>query len=197
MEDAPAAADARLLAASLKQLPEPELKPTFVVVSGLPGTGKSHFCRKLAERSPFAILESDALRKTIFPSPAYTAEESARLFRAIHQLVEWLLEKGIPVILDATNLSEQNRGRLYNIAERLEVRLILVNVMAPPELVQERLASREAQKKPGDKSDADWVVYQMMKPRVEKINRKHYVVDTSQNIAPVLDKIVREIRKGA
>ena len=89
----------------LGELPEPVVRPPFVVVSGLPGTGKSYFCAKLAERLPFVILESDALRKALFSPPSYSPEERARLFRALHLLIERLLKGGIPLILDATNLS--------------------------------------------------------------------------------------------
>jgi len=32
-----------------------------------------------------------------------------------------------------------------------------------------------------------------MKPAVEKICRNYYAVDTSRDIAPVLDKIVRQV----
>ena len=101
-----------------------------------------------------------------------------------------MLKKGISVILDATNLSERYREYLYSITERLDVKLILVRVEAPPEVVQERLKNRLGN--PKAKSDADWSVYQKMKPRVQRIRRKHYVADTSQDITPVLDKIVRE-----
>ncbi|MDD5126636.1 MAG: ATP-binding protein [Dehalococcoidales bacterium] len=155
MEEAISTGDARKLAISLHKLPEPEIKPALVAVSGLPGTGKTHFYARLAERLPFAILESDALRKTLFPSPGYTHEENTRLFHAIHLLIEDLLGKGIPVILDATNLSEQNRSHLYSIAERQNARLILINVRAPPEVVAERLRSRVAARKLGEQSDAD------------------------------------------
>ena len=178
------------LTESLGQLPEPEAKPTFIAVSGLPGTGKSYFCGELAERLSFVILESDALRKALSPSPGYSRQESAHLFQAVHLLIERLLKRGIPLILDATNLSERYRERLYHIADRLDVKLILVRVEAPPELVQERLKTR--QENPETRSDADWAVYQRMKPTVQKISHNHYVVDTSRDIAPVLDKIVRE-----
>lgn len=196
MEEVQATADARQLAGALGKLPEPEIKPALVVVSGLPGTGKTHFCTRLAERLPFAMLESDALRKVLFPEPTYTAAESMRLFPSIHLLIDELLKKGIPVILDATNLTEQHRSYLYSIAEHQNARLILVNVKAPAEVVEARLRTRQTDKKPGEKSDADWEVYQAMKPRAEGINRRHYVVDTSQDITPVLNKIVREIQKG-
>jgi predicted kinase len=184
--------DLQRLTDGLGELPEPVVKPAFVAVSGLPGTGKSYFCAKLAERLPFVILESDALRKALFSPPSYSPEESARLFRTLHLLIERLLKKGIPVILDATNLSERDRERLYNIADRLDARLILVRVEAPPELVYQRLKARSNGENSGNNSDADWEVYRKMKPSVEKISRKHYAVDSSRDIAPVLAKVVRE-----
>lgn len=184
--------DLQRLTDGLGELPEPVVKPAFVAVSGLPGTGKSYFCAKLAERLPFVILESDALRKTLFSPPSYSPEESAHLFRALHLLIERLLKKGVPLILDATNLSERDRERLYNIADRLDARLILVRVEAPPELVYQRLKARKNGGNSGSNSDADWEVYRKMKPTVQKISRKHYVADSSRDIAPVLDKVVRE-----
>lgn len=187
--------DVERLNESLGKLPEPMAEPAFIVVSGLPGTGKTYFCKKLAQRLSFVILESDTLRKILFPSPSYSPEESSRLFRACHLLIERLLRKGIPLILDATNLSERFRERLYSIADRLDIKLILVRVEAPPQLVHERLKARQERANPTDKSDADWAVYQKMEPTVEKIRRNHYVVDTSKDITPVLDKIVREVNR--
>ena len=195
MEDSQVVSDARLITRDLGQLPDPEVQPAFIIVSGLPGTGKSYFCHQLVERLPFLVLESDALRKSLFPAPNYSMSESAHLFRTIHYLIEGLLRKGIPIILDATNLSERHRERLYNIAERLNAKLILVRVEAPPDLVQARLKVRSERPEIEDNSDADWAVYQKMKSTAQKIGRKHYAVDTSRDITPVLDKIVREVNR--
>ena len=195
MENSQLISDVKRLTESLGELPEPVVKPTFITISGLPGTGKTYFCSKLVERLSFLILESDALRKTLFPSPSYSPEESSRLFRALHRLTEKLLKSGISLILDATNLSERYRERLYNIADRLDVKLILVRVEAPPEVVYERLKNRVKGANPGNKSDADWRVYQRMKSTVQKIRRNHYAVDTSRDITPVVEKIVREARR--
>ena len=195
MENSQLISDVKRLTESLGGLPEPVVKPTFITISGLPGTGKTYFCSKLVERLSFLILESDALRKTLFPSPSYSPEESSRLFRALHYLTEKLLKSGISLILDATNLSERYRERLYNIADRLDVKLILVRVEAPPEVVYERLKNRVKGANPGNKSDADWRVYQRMKSTVQKIRRNHYAVDTSRDITPVVEKIVREARR--
>ena len=195
MEDSQLVSDVERLIKSLGQLPDPMAEPAFIVVSGLPGTGKSYFCNRLAERLPFVILESDALRKTLFPSPSYSRQESSRLFQACHLLIERLLKKGIQIILDATNLSERHRERLYSIADRLGGKLILVRVEAPPEVVRERLKARQEGTYTASKSDADWEVYQRMKLTVQKIQRNHFVVDTSRDIAPVLNKIIREVRR--
>lgn len=179
--------------ATLGELPEPVAAPFLIVVSGLPGTGKTYFCRQLARRLPAVILESDYLRRRLFPTPSYRAAESARLFRTCHLLIERLLKRGVPVIFDATNLSEHYRERFYRITGRLGVRLVLVRVEAPPELVYQRL--RERQGSGETNSDADWAVYWRMKPQIQRIYRRHYAVDTSRDITPVINKIVREINR--
>ncbi len=183
--------DIEKLRRSLNDLPEPQVGSRLIVVSGLPGTGKSFFCRKVAEKLPFLILTSDTLRKVLFPTPRHNEQENKRLFSACHVLVEELLTKGIPVIFDATNLLEHHREYLYRAAERAGARLILVWVEASPEVVRQRLLARERTAVPECDSEAGWDVYNKMKPRRERISRNHLVVDTSQDITAAVDKIVR------
>lgn len=176
-------------------LPEPVPQPTLVIVSGLPGTGKSYFSRKLAERIPSIIVESDLLRKEIFASPSYTLSESQQLFTVCHHLISELLRKGIRVIFDATNLREAHREELYHIASQTGSKLIIVQIKAPPEVVRKHFEDRGLGVDPDDHSDADWQIYERMKPSLENINRNFFVADTSRDIEPVLNKIVRELRK--
>jgi len=187
--------DVKVLRQHFAVIPEPVVHPVFVVVSGLPGTGKSFFSRKLAGRMPFLIIESDEMRKALFPYPDYSAEESSRLFKALHSLIEGLLREGISVILDATNLVEFHRERLYHIGDKTGVKLILVWVTAPAEVVRERLKRRAAGNDLSDKSEADWNVYEQMRTNVGSIKRNHFVVDTSQDIEPAIEKILRSIKR--
>ena len=190
-----ASAEQRRLLESLGSLPEPVAHPLLVVISGLPGTGKSHFSRQLAERVPLAMLESDALRKTLFPVPTYSASESSLVFRLIHALIGEILDRGVPVLLDATNLVETHRKRLYTIAEQRDVKLVLVRTEASSEVVRERLAGRKRQEQREDHSDADWPVYQRMRRSEEPICRSHVTVDTTRDVGPVVDEVVREITR--
>ena len=187
--------DVQELKKALGGLPDPVARPALIIVSGLPGTGKSYFSRKLAERLPSVVVESDALRKQLFLTPTYSTEESHRLFAACHRLIEDLLGSGISVILDATNLVEHHREPLYRIAQRLQAKLILVQVEAPREVVRQRLQGRAEGVDPEDKSDAGWSIYQRMKNRVERISRNYFAVDTSRDITPVIDKIVHEAKR--
>ena len=172
--------------------PERVANPVFVVVAGLPGAGKSHFSRKLAKRLPCAIVESDVLRKALWQEPTYSAEESRRLFSACHRLIEQLLREGIGVILDATSLQERHREQLYRIADRVGVKLIVVWVEAPPEVIRQRLHERSLGAGPRDSSEAGWVVHQKMRDKVERIGRSYFAVDTSRDISPVIDRIARQ-----
>jgi predicted kinase len=188
-------ADAHKLKEALNELPEPLARPCLIVISGLPGTGKSYFSRTLAERWPCLIVESDALRKTLFPVPSYNARESQRLFQALHLLTEEFLSKGIPVLLDATNLVEYHREHLYRIADRLGLKLIIVRVEAPAELVRERLQRRAEDHDPQDGSDAGWAIYLRMKLKEQQIRRHHFVVNTGRDITPVINKIIRDLKR--
>ena len=195
MNDGQLTADVKKLMYSLGQLPEPSVAPVLIIVSGLPGSGKSYFSRRLAERLPLPIIESDAMRQLLYPSPSYSQAESERLFRACHALIDELLRKGISVIFDATNLIERNREELYRIADSAEAKLIIVRLEAPPELVRQRMARRQTGIDPDDKSEADWQVYKKMSITAERIRRNHFAVDTSKDIAPAIEKIVREARR--
>ncbi len=180
---------------ALGPLPPPQPRPALVVISGLPGTGKSKFARELQRRTSAVVLESDALRRLLVEKPSYSWQESRRLFAAIHVVAERLLSEGISVILDATNLAEIHRRPLYEIAARCGARLLLVEVIAPAEVARTRLAERVAAGESA--SDADVGVYERMLPAREEIRREHLVVDTSKPYERLLGTMVREMKGDA
>ena len=166
-------------------------RATLAVLVGLPASGKSRIAEALRSRTGAVALESDELRRLLFPRRTYSPLESQRLFAAIHAAIEQLLAERVSVILDATNLAEAERAPLCEIAERQGARLVLAEVTAPERVVRRRLARRGATG--ASRSEADLRVYERMRSRVEEIQRPHYVVDTSQEIASVLADIAKEM----
>jgi DegV family protein with EDD domain len=185
--------DVASLEQALGELPPPVDGPALVIVTGLPGSGKSHFSRDLASRRPLAHLDSDALRRALVGRPTHSAEESARLFAAVHALIERLLSRGVSAIVDATSAKEAHRRLLYQIAKQAGARLLVVQTEAPPDLALERLRARSRGAATHDASDATVAVYNRMRRDWEPIERPHVRVDTSQELEPAIEEVLRRL----
>jgi DegV family protein with EDD domain len=186
--------DVSILEAALGSLPAAVDAPPLLVLSGLPASGKSHLAREITLRHPFAVLESDALRKALVKRPTYSQQESARLFAACHALLEDLLSQGIPCLFDATNLKKAHRRPLYEIADRTRARLLIVEVRVGDDVISRRLVGRQHSENPGDRSDATLDVYESMRREAEPIERQHLVVDASAEIGPAVEEVLRHLR---
>jgi predicted kinase len=181
--------DADTLEASVGDLPAAVERPAFIMLSGLPGSGKSKLAEEITRRMSLAVLESDRLRKALSARPTYTPQESARTFEAVHALLERLLRRGVPCILDATNLREEHRRSLYEIAERTNARLLVVAVETPAEVALARTSGRGA----GDVSDAGPAVFEKMRADAEPIEHDHLVVDGTGDAALEAERIVEAL----
>lgn len=174
---------------------ETTANPVLIMLTGLPGSGKSYLARRLVEILPFVIIESDQVRKILYPQSQYTGEESHWVHRTCHALMAKLLRKGVRVIYDATNLHERHRELVYRLADREGVKLVIVKTVVSEEVTSERLRGRcEEGRDHHDISDADWRVYRRMARRPEPIGRNYVVVDTSRDVDSAITKLLRLIR---
>ncbi|MFQ5945050.1 MAG: AAA family ATPase [Anaerolineae bacterium] len=188
-------------------------RPILVLLSGLPGTGKSHFARLLAAQKPFLIVESDRIRKALFSPPDYSSAESALVHRTCHVLIDRKLAEFLPVIYDATNLIEHFREKAYRMAHERRAELVVVRMVAPERVVRKRLRSRgrerlqkrdregrrrrgqggSGHRSPEDRSDADWEVYRLLLDSEEPIAVPHLVVQATEGaeegVARVLEAL--------
>lgn len=187
---------ANTLLQRLSRPPASATRPALVMMSGLPGTGKSYLARLLAARLPVVIVETDWVRKSIYAHPTYSAKESFVVYQLAYRLIEAILAEGQRVIFDATNMRERSRRVVYDIAEKVGAVLVIVHVVAPPSLVRERMERRQQFPVPGELSDADWSVYQRFAAQEEAIRRPHVEVDTSQPLEDAVEEIIRRMEAG-
>ena len=187
-------ADVKTLKSRLPAPPPPVANPYLVLMCGLPGVGKTHFALRLAAEARLQMIESDAARKALMVVPAYNAEENLRVFAACRRLMDELLDNGVPVLLDATNVTERDRAYSYAAAEGRGAEVVVVRVTAPESEVRRRLRRRERRLSKDGASNAGWDVYLKMRAREEPVARPHYVVDTSKDITPAIVKISNKLK---
>ena len=203
----PASRDARLekdVSRILATIPDdaqapPNTAPVLILTIGLPGSGKSTFCRLLAPLIDAAILESDALRRLLFEEPTHAPAESRRLFDALHAAARELLNHGRNVIIDATSLRESDRRPVYKIAEETGVNLIQLRFSAPSDVIQQRLSNRMESPAAEDNSSAGLSIYRRMAATAEAPQREYWKIDTSndETIEAVMNRVVEACRYSA
>ncbi len=167
--------------------------PFLIVLSGLPGVGKSTLARGLSRRLGATIVESDAVRLSLSPTPTFSAAESKRVFGLCHARAARLLGKGVPVILDATSLKNAHRLVPLRIAEQAGVPALIVAVETPTGVVRERLERRGEE---AGSSQADWSVYLRMRNERECIQQPHVVVDGSGDASQAIEEIVAAVERS-
>jgi aminoglycoside phosphotransferase family enzyme/predicted kinase len=151
---------------ALGELESPDRRPCLVLVSGLPGTGKSTLARGVGGAAGFDLIRSDVVRKELVglvadePSPAhlrpavYSAASTDDTYAECLRRAEGLLAEGRRVLVDATFKEGRHRRAFLDAAVQHGVPAVVLWCQADPETIRGRLAARR-----GDASDADWAVY--------------------------------------
>ena len=163
------------------------VEPALILLSGLPGAGKTTFAHALAQVLDFEHVESDAIRRSMAAQPTYSGPESAAVFARAEALAAAALAAGRHALVDATNLTPKDRKRFIKLADRAAGALIAIRVTAPDAVIRERLASPRA-----GYSQADVGVYEMMRGRPRLFSTPVVVVDTRFDLAPSVE-LVRQL----
>ena len=83
----------------------------FIMLVGIPGSGKSTYAQSLAKTKNAVILSSDSLRQELF-GDANDGTRNQELFQELNRRTIENLTNGVSVIYDATNINSKRRQSL-------------------------------------------------------------------------------------
>lgn len=116
------------------------VSPAFAIwLTGLPASGKSTIVAALVPHleglgRPIEVLESDAVRRVLTPSPTYSPMERDLFYRALAFMGARLAAHGVTVVFDATATKRAYR----DFARSLIPQFMEVAVECPLELCMQR-----------------------------------------------------------
>lgn len=150
------------LAEKLVTLPA---RPALLLTTGLSGSGKSTLAQVLvdvlAAKGVHAVrVRSDVERKRLYGLPAtarpgptlYTQAATERTYNRLSEVAQGLVQAGFVVVVDAAFLRQDEREHMRQLASRAGAAFALLECVASPERMSERLVRRQANGQ--DASDA-------------------------------------------
>lgn len=119
-------------------------KPQLIVMSGLPGSGKSTIAEKIAGQLMIPLFSVDPIESAIIKSGIEKSFETGlAAYLVAEALADEQLQLGNSVIIDAVNAEEEGKDVWRGLAKRHSLKPVIVNVVIEDvELHKQRLESR-------------------------------------------------------
>jgi predicted kinase len=116
--------------------------PTFTMMVGVAGSGKSTIAAQIAASTGALIVSSDAIRGEIY-GDENCQTDPGKIFNIVHQRIHKALLEGKDVVMDATNLSCKRRMAFLRGLNMPNVKKNCIVVITTPEDIEERMRTRE------------------------------------------------------
>ena len=178
---------------SLVRIDIKKKKPLFFIICGLTGTGKSTLSMKISIDYNAKIINTDIIRKKIagmnifekhyndFNTGLYSPNNISSTYEKVIKKARQYLNNDENVIIDATFQKNEYREMVNEIAEEFDVTPIIIQCVAPENIVKKWLEERLKTK---TVSDGRWEIYQSQKKIFEpfKIKKNNYlIIDMSKD----------------
>ena len=174
------------------------IKKNLILIAALPGVGKTTLAKEFARQTQGIHFDLDDIKRVVVPENMVTEGIDPPEYRykyyagAIRKLPDLFAESSTQiVIMDETFHLQVFRQMWNEAAKELNIRLHWVEAVCDEEIVKERLSigkDRESHILVGK----GYQMYLLFKKAFEPLEEHHEIVDTSKDIVPQVQRIVRK-----
>jgi len=165
------------------------MRTTWVMLAGLPATGKSTLARQLAQHlDRCAVLDKDRVRAALFPAPMtdYTTAQDALCIRAMIEAATYMTSHTLAqfVIFDGRTFSKKAQiEEVISAAEAAGAAWRILHLTTSDEAAEARLRAPDPDH-PAANRDA--ALYHRVKAVFEPIEREKLDLNTSNGVDSVV-----------
>jgi aminoglycoside phosphotransferase family enzyme/predicted kinase len=149
----------------------------LILMTGLPGTGKSTVAAALARELGTSVLSTDRIRAEKPAPRRFTTADKGGVYERMFTRAARRLSGGRPVILDGTFYLERLRRAGAALGRRAGVPVFVVEVTAPLPIVKRRMGRRLRSAR--GPAPAAFRVHAFIRRSFEPVRGRHFVIDTA------------------
>ncbi len=149
----------------------------LIILTGLPGTGKSTVARALARELGAAVLSTDTIRAEKRGRPGFSRAEKGGVYERLFARAERGLRDGRSLVLDGTFYLRRLREAGAAVGRRAGVPVFVVEVISPVAVVKRRM-ERRSRRTRGPRP-AGFEVHGFIRRSYEPVRSRHFTVDTT------------------
>ncbi len=155
----------------------------IVAVFGLPGSGKSFFAKSLAKKLDAYLINSDGIRRELYPSPTYRKDEKLTVYRKMLAVMYDFLHRRQSLVMDATFYTREIREQFEREADAIGCKIAWIELRAEDTLSRKRLKEKR------EESDADYSIHLLIKSEFEPMKKEHLILhSTNENLDEMMQR---------
>ena len=142
----------------------------LIMITGLPGSGKTTFAKALADSLNAVHLNTDIIRTRMGRRGKYDETAKSIIYAKMLKQTESYLHRGEGVVVDATFYKAALRKPYRQLAKKYKKQLIWIKVTALESVIKERMQQKRHY------SEADFEVYLTIKDIYEPLEEGHLIL---------------------
>ena len=165
--------------------------PSLIIITGLPGTGKTTVALALAEKLIAEHLNTDMIRMEMGLRGQYDQETKERVYKVLLERASKAIKERRSVVVDGTFYQSKLRAKFKRLASRLGVSIYWVELWAKPEVIRKRVGKKRMY------SEADFKVHLQVKAMYEPILDSHLRLESNDsNLSQLVQEVLAYLGKA-